>query len=334
VNFHDFQLFRTTNLPAIVHSAPGGDKRNYGLVLNTTDQDAGKFPQFNKATIISSNIQLSCIPDKLIICARKIQSMLNCTDPDTYLVIKGLRINFNNQAGILSTYTPEQIYDASVQSGLANLTYREFVGNTIGQGNVAVGTFNTLPAYNAWPLNSYGGQGSGDASQGIKMIPLTGSLVVLDFGRFIPLPAEYDSPGCIGQYNLQVVADVENQHKDTWNSSDYELVVLTISSGVLLCERGSSSSYIGMLNKDDVVNVSAEPDFITHSHARKLVGGSFLSGLRNAAHWVGSKITPIKEFLKAHVDHPIANTAVRAAEALGYGMTGAGNHGKLSNRLY
>ncbi len=110
-------------------------------------------------------------------------------------------------------------------------------------------------------------------------------------------------------------------------------MVLTISSGVLLCERGSSSSYIGMLNKDDVVNVSAEPDFITHSHARKLVGGSFLSGLRNAAHWVGSKITPIKEFLKAHVDHPIANTAVRAAEALGYGMTGAGNH-KLHNRLY
>jgi hypothetical protein len=39
VNFHDFQLFRTTNLPAITHSAPGGDKRNYGLVLNTTDQE-------------------------------------------------------------------------------------------------------------------------------------------------------------------------------------------------------------------------------------------------------------------------------------------------------
>jgi hypothetical protein len=157
---------------------------------------------------------------------------------------------------------------------------------------------------------------------------------VLDFARFIPLPSEYDAPGSIGQYNLQIVADVQNQHKDTWNSSDYELVVLTISSGVLLCERGSSSSYIGMLIKEDVVQTAAEPDFITHSHARKLVGGSFLSGLRNAAHWVGSKITPIKEFLKNHVDHPIANTAVRAAEALGYGMTGAGSHGKLHNRLY
>ena len=65
----------------------------------------------------------------------------------------------------------------------------------------------------------YGGQGSVDASQGIKMIPLTGSLVVLDFVRFIPLPAEYDAPSAIGQFNLQVVAEVENQHEDTWPSS-------------------------------------------------------------------------------------------------------------------
>ena len=127
-------------------------------------------------------------------------------------MIKNLRINFNNQAGILSTYTPEQLYDASVQSGLANLTYREFVGNTIGQGG-DVAAFNAAAQFNAWPGNSYGGQGSVDATQGIKMIPLTGSLMVLDFGRFIPLPAEYDAPSAIGQCNLQIVADVENQQR-------------------------------------------------------------------------------------------------------------------------
>ena len=109
------------------------------------------------------------------------------------------------------------------------------------------------------------------------MIPLTGSIVILDFARFIPLPSEYDAPGSFGQYNLQVVADIENQHKGTWNSSDYELMALTIPSGVLLCERGSSSSYIGMLIEEDVVATAAEPDFITHSHARKLVGGSVLN---------------------------------------------------------
>ena len=103
-----------------------------------------------------------------------------------------------------------------MQSGLANLTYREFVGNTIGQGTgTADATYNPIAQYNAHPLNSYGGQGSVDASPGIKMIPLTGSIVVLDFARVIPLPSEYDAPGSIGQFNLQIVADVENQHQDT-----------------------------------------------------------------------------------------------------------------------
>jgi hypothetical protein len=39
-----------------------------------------------------------------------------------------------------------------------------------------------------------------------------------------------------------------------------------------------------------------------------------------------------KNFLKDHVNHPIANTAVKAAEALGYGMTG-GTNNKLQSRL-
>ena len=166
VNFHDFQLFRTTNPPKIGRPR---DKALYGYVDTT-----GKFHGFNSETLISSNIKLSCIPDKLIISARKTQSRLKCSDPDTYLAIKKLRINFNNQAGISSTYTTEQLYDASVQSGLANLTYREFVGNTIGQGHVPLASALDNPVkYNAWPLNPYAGQGSVDASQGIKMIPLT-----------------------------------------------------------------------------------------------------------------------------------------------------------------
>ena len=167
VNFHDYQLFRTTNLPAIGQPIDDGDKRKYGLVVSAAGPDAGKFPTFKRQMLISSNIQLSCIPDKLIVCARKIQSSLDCSEPDTYLVIKNLRINFNNQAGILSTYTPEQLYAASVQSGLANFTYRGFVGNTISQGNAAL-AYNTAASYNAWPVNPYGGQGSVDESQGIK----------------------------------------------------------------------------------------------------------------------------------------------------------------------
>ena len=109
VTVHDSQPFRTTSLPCIAQPVDDGGTRKYGLVIIGTGADAGRFPAIKGATISSSHMQLSCIPDKLIICVRKIQSALTCSDPDSYLVIKVLRINFNNQAGILSTYTPEQL---------------------------------------------------------------------------------------------------------------------------------------------------------------------------------------------------------------------------------
>jgi hypothetical protein len=123
------------------------------------------------------------------------------------------------------------------------------------------------------------------------MIPLTGSIVVLDFARFIPLPSEYDAPGAIGQYNLQVVADVENQHKDTWNSSIMNWWFLQFPVVSCCVKEAAASSYIGMLVKQDVVDTAEEPDFITHSHARQTSRRVVpMAALRNAAHWVHSQI--------------------------------------------
>ena len=64
----------------------------------------------------------------------------------------------------------------------------------------------------------------------------------------------------------------------------------------------------------------------------KLTGGSFLGSLKNAARWVHSQITPIKNWVAEHIDHPIANKAVEVASTLGYGYTAAGKH-KLHDRL-
>ena len=66
---------------------------------------------------------------------------------------------------------------------------------------------------------------------------------------------------------------------------------------------------------------------------QKLTGGSFLGSLKNAMHWVHSKITPMKNWVAQHIDHPIANKAVEVASALGYGMTGGKGHNKLHDRL-
>ncbi|MFM7988151.1 MAG: major capsid protein V20 domain-containing protein, partial [Candidatus Fonsibacter sp.] len=68
-------------------------------------------------------------PDKFIICVRRSVANLNCNQTDTYATIKGISINFNNQAGLLSSMTPEQPCRNSVQSGLANMSWDEFCGS-------------------------------------------------------------------------------------------------------------------------------------------------------------------------------------------------------------
>jgi outer membrane protease len=74
------------------------------------------------------------VPDKLVICVRRQIAALNCSDTDSYLTINNISINWNNQAGILSSMSPEMLYRSSILSGLSNLTWDEFCGQTVHSG--------------------------------------------------------------------------------------------------------------------------------------------------------------------------------------------------------
>ena len=52
----------------------------------------------------------------------------------------------------------------------------------------------------------------------------------------------------------------------------------------------------------------------------------------NAVHWVRDRLPDVKNFL-GKVDHPVAQTAHKVLDAVGYGMTGAAKH-KLHGRLH
>ena len=117
VPYYELPVYRTTNfeeLPAraVTPAGTGGWRL----------QENGTFEKPPTKTLQSSNIQLNGIPDKLIIFVRKTNGSLTCCDADNYLTIENIRINFNNQAGLLSSMTPEQLYANSVLSGLARGT--------------------------------------------------------------------------------------------------------------------------------------------------------------------------------------------------------------------
>jgi hypothetical protein len=122
VPFYELPIYRTANFGDLPGAGRGYINPNGTFnVLNNA----------NATTLNSANIQLNCVPDKLIIFVRKVVGNLNCGDVDNYLTIKRISLNWNNQAGLLSSMSPEQLYRNSLLSGLGTVTWDEFCGQTI-----------------------------------------------------------------------------------------------------------------------------------------------------------------------------------------------------------
>ena len=288
-------------------------------------QPDGSFTTGQSVTFTSNSIQLSVVPDKLLIFVRRVESSLNCNDTSNFLTITQCQINWNNQSGLLSTMSPEQLYKASVQSGLNNLTYDEFSGLTISVGGDTANVSGYSQPRGPYPLvglGSYPANATAGTTwhPGFKYIPTTGSILCLSFGDVIPLQEQYYAPGSIGQFNLQVRLTVQNNHNATWMTNNTELCIIPILSGSWINERGTSSSYIGLLSKSDVLD-TLQQEHYTQSQVRRLVGGGFHDTLRSAMSWISSKLTPIKHVLE-HIPHEYSQKAAGVLGAMGYSKYG------------
>ncbi|MFM7984850.1 MAG: major capsid protein V20 domain-containing protein, partial [Candidatus Fonsibacter sp.] len=122
----------------------------------------GAFSNPQSSTLVSSSIYLTCIPDKIVVCVRKNIGGLTCAETDSYATIKNISINFNNQAGLLSSMTQEQLYRNSVQSGLANMSWDEFSGSVISCCGWRNGSWRPHPSYPYMGVgaNTIGGAGA------------------------------------------------------------------------------------------------------------------------------------------------------------------------------
>ena len=270
--------------------------------------------------------------DKLIIFARRLPSNLTCCDTDSYLTINNISINWNNQAGLLSSFTTEQLYKASIASGLNNLSWDEFQGLTTSVAGAGLPVGSGLSEARHW----YSGVGARsavdgagnvtDGYTGFKLVPTTGSILVLNFADVIQLTEEYYAPGSLGSFNLQLKVSATNNTMTNLKGTEYELIIIPMNTGVFVNEKGTSSTFIALLTKEDVIQASSQEPY-TNFEVRRMVGGSFLSGLKSSLGWLSSKMPFVKQAL-THIDHPMAKTGHNVLHALGYGKGG-----NLSNRL-
>jgi len=224
-------------------------------------------------------IQLNQIPDKLILFTRLKPSAANGWGiAEVALPIKSISINFNNNSGILASCSQQQLWEMSKNNG-ANSTWPEFCGYGLGVAN----------------------QEGGGGNIKVNAVPLSGSYLVLEFGKDIQLTEDFYSCGSLGNFNLQ--CDVTVQNNTTYASlaqGDWELVCITMNSGVFVCERGTSATYTGILTKQDVLECSAQ-EYYTHDDVKRLVGGGFWDSIKSGVSSLAKKGLKMgKEHLAKH----------------------------------
>lgn len=213
--------------------------------------------------ITSNTVTLNHIPDYMMIGVRDQQvDDMAATKADYLLPIRGVSISFNNQVGLLSNVSdPSVLWKMSSENGSSD-DYPAFYGS-----------FNTALATATSASNAN--------------VSTCGGMLVLKPGKDFAVPEEYYSNGSLGSFNFQLSLDVFNNTGA--NVTTQEIVIVTATSGILVNEMGQSSSYLGMLNKRDVLNALQKPPLKRPDRGQMNLarGGAWWSGLKETVKKVG-----------------------------------------------
>lgn len=225
-------------------------------------------------SVKTNSLQLNQIPDKLIIYVRDQQTVQSWYSPDVAYPITNVVVNFNNNSGILASATQVQLWQMSHCNGLQE-TWNDFRG----YGVVSSQQDKTQLLSEA----------TTDRINGVKGAPTVGSYLVLEFGKDIQLTEDFYACGSLGNFNLQINLTCENNKPyDITSDVGVEVVLITMNSGVFVCERGTSSTYTGILTKQDVLEASQQ-DHYTHDDVSRLVGGGFFDKVKSGLKGIASK---------------------------------------------
>lgn len=223
----------------------------------------GTLFSLNTLGLTSNNIQLSSIPDLIIIYVplpsnTKITPTQANSAPsnvvDAFLPITNISVNFNNISGLLSSATQNDLWKMTARH--CDVSWSEFRGY-----------FQNLGAAAAIP----------------NIESSCGSFLVISPSTDLSLP-ESITEGSIGQFNLQFNLTVANQYNV--NVSDLTIFTMCVSSGMFITDNGVSNSFTSILTKEEVLRTKAEKSVseLDKSQYERMVGGMsgrHLFGMKN-----------------------------------------------------
>lgn len=221
--------------------------------------------------IPTQTITLPYIPDLIVISARPATygtgplpggSLLpwGLDAADYCFPIERISLQWANRSGLLSTHTPQQLYDMSYNNGL-RMTYEEWTGIAkASTGNVAV-----------------------PATQKDGSVPMCGGFLVLRPGiDFVLDPGQ--APGMVGNFVIQAGVHLFNQFTSDYDG-DIRLCIMAINSGFFATVYGTSAIMRGVLSASDVAAKSSAPPISDSSLTRLIgagTGGGFFDKVNTA----------------------------------------------------
>ena len=123
-------------------------------------------------------------------------------------------------------------------------------------------------------MNYYKFSGSGvsnDLDGNPVLVPTTGSILVVDPAIDLSIASEYTNMSK-GQFNMQFSITVKNQTKEAITPTMY---MICVNFGVFITERGTSRIYVGLLDKEAVLEAKTQVAVMDKdTYEDSVVGGS------------------------------------------------------------
>lgn len=265
------------------------------------------------ADVTTNSLQLNSIPDKCIIWVDNTDKYGASGNllPDAYATITGVNMTFNNQTGILSTFSQEQLFQASLKSG-SKQTWAEFSG-------LQKSSYQPTPGIAAGSV--------------VFNSSTCGSVLYLNFGDIINIAELWNAPGSLSTTQFQAKVSYTNNLPYQMTP---QLNVMFLYSGILTTTNGNSSSYLnGILTRNDVLNANNAP-YMAKRELTRYVGSGILNDLKSMAH----NYLPQARKLLDSVDNKYAKLGANALKTVGYGdveggaiSAGAMSGGRMRNKL-
>lgn len=252
---------------------------------------SGTYPNSNTTRITSSNLQLTGIPNRIIIAISEDDSYKTASSSDCFLSIENLSITLGNLSGQLSSYSIYDLYNLSYNNGF-NGEFSDFV-NT--------GTFGELTGLN-----------SGQISTGI------GSMIILIPGKdiFASNGGIELGPNMGTNLNFQFSATVGNgSGKNIQNMQINTWVVYNEMMEIL--EDGSITTRQNYITPE-IKELAYNSGLFNSSVEESLEGGfsfaDIVSGIKKGVNFIKPALKPMREMTK---------TALKMIPSSGYTQSAA-----------